>query len=38
MKILQKIVGLFGFVVIKKKSKAVYRDCNGVKFVRFTKG
>jgi hypothetical protein len=37
MKILQKLIGLFGFVVIRKTSKAVYRDCNGVKFVRFTK-
>ena len=38
MKILQKILGLFGLVVVKEKSKSVYRDCNGVKFVRYRKG
>ena len=37
MKILQKILGLFGLVVIKRKSKSVYFDCNKVKFVRYTK-
>lgn len=32
------ILGLFGLTVIKKSSKkAVYRDCNGIKFVKFTK-
>ena len=37
MRILQKILGLFGLTVVKRKRKGTYVDYKGVKYVRFTK-
>ena len=37
MRILQKILGLFGFIVIKQKRRTVFKDCDGAKYVRFSK-
>lgn len=37
MKILQMILGLFGFTIIKQERNSVYRDCKNAKFVKFIK-
>lgn len=37
MKILQKILGLFGLTIIRQVKNSVYRDCKNAKFVKFIK-